>query len=268
MDCTVPSPPRDTRTCCSSALRQHGVQPHHLPPPLPPPLLCPTVAAALCHPVVSHHRPARPPVRADTVRQGPAGCVLGALLGAGVHPAPGGVHEGCLLSLNENMSAKPATDQGTGERICKGQEEEGAYRHEVCRARLELAVLLYILDVWHGECCFPSLLRLPRPDLFFPFVDCPPPESLSNISRTALGHIPGRPSPGTHQVLLSLPARLVVPPAARYQLREAKKRSLADVWAPHLDHYFGCGELRHELYLGRCRYPLSYGLLRHSLTSK
>lgn len=102
----------------------------------------------------------------------------------------------------------------------------------------------------------------------FPFIDRPPSKPLSNISRTTLGHVPGHPSPSTYQVLLSLPAWLVVPPAARYQLREAKKRPLADVWTPHLDHYFDCGKLCYELYPGRCPYPLSYGLLRHSLTSK
>lgn len=100
--------------------RQHGIQPHRLRHPVPHSFTCPRIPAALCNPVISHHRPSRPPVCTNTVRQGTARCVFRGLLGNSVYRAPGGVHEGSFLALYENMSAEPAKDQGTGKRIRKG----------------------------------------------------------------------------------------------------------------------------------------------------
>lgn len=100
-------------------LRQHGIQPHRLRHPVSHSFTCPRISAALCNPVISHHRSPRLPVCTNTVRQGTPRCVFRSLLGNSVYRAPGGVHEGSFLSLYENMSAEPPKDQGTGERIRK-----------------------------------------------------------------------------------------------------------------------------------------------------
>lgn len=114
VDDTAPSPRGNLHW------RQHGIQPHRLRHPVSHSFTCPTIPAALCNPVISHHRPSRPPVCTNTVRPGTARCVFRRLLGNSVYRAPGGVHEGSFLALYENMSAEPAKDQGTGERIRKG----------------------------------------------------------------------------------------------------------------------------------------------------